>query len=112
MKTADNINAIKSVPLERLMLETDAPWCTMTSTHESKRYLDTLPAGLRAKYFPRATKPEHFQLGQPVKGRNEPCSTGAVAWVMSRIKKITFEDLTETTWRNTIDCFGLDVVQD
>lgn len=80
----------------------------MTSTHASKSHLDSLPPSLRQLYFPQATKPEGFVPGKPVKGRNEPCSIGGVAWVIHRLHSdVAFEKVTEKAWKNTVDLFGL-----
>ncbi|TDL28189.1 Mg-dependent DNase [Rickenella mellea] len=109
MKTRENLMTAKSIRLDRLMLETDAPWCTMTSTHASKAHLDSLPNSLRELYFPSATKPENFVAGKPVKGRNEPMAIGGVGWVMHRILDgVSFEEVTEAAWRNTVELFSLE----
>lgn len=38
-KTAENCEVVKAVRLDRLMLETDGPWCDVRPTHEGWRYL-------------------------------------------------------------------------
>lgn len=81
----------------------------MTSTHASKRHLDSLPADLRSLYFPRATKPENFEMGKAVKGRNEPCAIGGVAWVIHKLHDVPLDQVSETTWVNTVRAFALDV---
>jgi TatD DNase family protein len=109
MKTEDNLKATKAIRPEKIMLETDAPWCSMTSTHASKLHLDKLPASLRSLYFPQATQPERFVYGKPVKGRNEPCAIGGVGWVVHQLTDgIPFEKVTEKAWKNTVEVFGLD----
>ena len=81
----------------------------MTSTQASKLYLDSLPARLRALYLPPARQHERFELGSPVKGRNEPIAIGGVAWVIHRLHpEVPFLELTEGAWKNTIDLFKLD----
>ncbi|KAL0578992.1 hypothetical protein V5O48_002987 [Marasmius crinis-equi] len=113
LKTEDNLKTTKAILPERIMFETDAPWCTMTSTHASKSHLDSLPASLQSLYLPTSTKPERFSYGKPVKGRNEPCAIGAVAWVIHRLNPdVIFEEATEKAWKNTVDVFGLDDVVD
>ncbi|KAJ8475273.1 hypothetical protein ONZ45_g15671 [Pleurotus djamor] len=107
LKTEENLKAAKAITLDRLMLETDAPWCSCTSTHASKTHLDTLPPALRAVYFPPSTKPESFVYGKPVKGRNEPSAIGGVAWVMHRLLDVPLEELTERVWKNTVELFDL-----
>lgn len=80
----------------------------MTSTHASKRALNTLPPTLKDIYFPPATKPESFIPGKPVKGRNEPCAIGGVAWVVKALHPdVSYEDVVEKAWRNTVDVFSL-----
>ncbi|KII93770.1 hypothetical protein PLICRDRAFT_171480 [Plicaturopsis crispa FD-325 SS-3] len=109
LKTAENLKAAKAIRPEKIMLETDAPWCSMTSTHASKQHLDSLPASLRALYLPTATQPERFVYGKPVKGRNEPSAIGAVAWVIHKLNDgVPFERVTERAWANTVEVFGLD----
>ncbi|KAI1789799.1 Mg-dependent DNase [Ganoderma leucocontextum] len=112
MKTEDNLAAVKSIRPEWIMVETDAPWCTMTSTQASKKHLATLPPSLNSLYFPQATKPESFVYGRPVKGRNEPVAIGGVAWVVHRLNDgVPFEKVTEKAWKNTVELFGLTELQ-
>ena len=49
LKTAENCEVVKEIPLDRLMLETDGPWCGVRPSHEGWKYLvqhkaDTAPA--------------------------------------------------------------------
>jgi len=80
----------------------------MTSTHASKAHLDSLPASFRQLYFPNSVKPERFIYGSPVKGRNEPCAIGGVAWIIQSLNDMPPEEVTESAWKNTIELFGLD----
>lgn len=68
MKTAEQINVIAQIPLNRLLIETDAPWCDVRPTHASYQYL----AGYNDPYT--SVKKERFEMGKTVKGRNEPCN--------------------------------------
>ncbi|KAH9857971.1 Mg-dependent DNase [Lenzites betulinus] len=112
MKTADNLAATKSIRPDKIMLETDAPWCSMTSTHASKAHLTSLPPALNSLYFPQGTKPESFVYGRPVKGRNEPGAIGGVAWVVYKLAEgASFEQVTEKAWKNTVEVFGLTELQ-
>ncbi|KAH9039944.1 hypothetical protein EDB84DRAFT_1587653 [Lactarius hengduanensis] len=108
LKTEDNLATVKSIDRRRIMFETDAPWCSMTSTHASRRHIDTLPADLRELYLPPAVREEAFVTGRPVKGRNEPSAIGAVAWVAHKVKEeVSFHEFVEQGWRNTTELFGL-----
>ncbi|KAI0673344.1 Mg-dependent DNase [Trametes maxima] len=108
LKTADNLATTKTIRPEKLVLETDAPWCSMTSTQASKAHLASLPPALNALYFPAGKKPEAFVYGQPVKGRNEPAAIGGVAWVVCKLHgDVPLEKITEKAWKNTVELFGL-----
>ncbi|KAG2154672.1 hypothetical protein DEU56DRAFT_769703 [Suillus clintonianus] len=112
LKTEQNLLAAKAIRPDKLLLETDAPWCSMTSTHASKTLLDTLPASLKSKYFPSGTKLPSFMMGKPVKGRNEPSAIGGVAWVIHKLNEgVPFEKVTEKVYKNTVQLFGLDELQ-
>ncbi|GAW79063.1 TatD-like deoxyribonuclease [Plasmodium gonderi] len=39
LKTVENINAVKKIPLNLLLLETDAPWCSIKKTHASYHFI-------------------------------------------------------------------------
>ena len=39
LKTEENLEVVKEVPLERLQIETDGPWCEIRPSHASARFL-------------------------------------------------------------------------
>ncbi|KAJ7630775.1 hypothetical protein FB45DRAFT_979023 [Roridomyces roridus] len=110
LKTNENLNVAKAIRLDRLMLETDAPWCSMTGGHASKHQLASLPPLHRELYFPPSTKPENFTLGKTVKGRNEPCAVGGVAWIVSQLHDVPLQVVAEVAFKNTMDLFHLDAI--
>ncbi|EXJ62974.1 TatD DNase family protein [Cladophialophora yegresii CBS 114405] len=101
MKTDENLEAVKAVPLDRLQIETDGPWCEIRASHASSRHLKDGPA------VPKAVKKEKWQKGMMVKGRNEPATIVQVAHVIARVKGISVEDVSAAAWRNSTDMFGL-----
>lgn len=103
MKTAENIEVVKAVPLARLQLETDGPWCEMRPSHASAAYLKDI-GDIKWK----SSKKEKWTEGTMVKGRNEPCMIGRVAWAVAGIKGMSVEALTEKAWENTVKMFSLD----
>nr|GAT47833.1 deoxyribonuclease tatd [Mycena chlorophos] len=110
LKTEDNLKAAQAIRLDRLLLETDAPWCSMTGGHASRQHLTSLPSTLRESYFPPSSRgPDNFIAGKAVKGRNEPCAIGGVAWVMHQLHpESDFGDLVSRAFTNTCELFELD----
>ncbi len=109
------------------MFQLDAPWCSCTSTHASKSYLDDLPENYRSVFFPPATQPERFNMGRPVKGRNEPSAIGGIAWVIYHLhrkareeasakgeqrEEVPFWKIVHQAYMNTIRLFNLQELTD
>eukprot|EP00667_Euglena_gracilis_P011433 EG_transcript_11680 len=69
LKTEDNLKVMAQVPLDRLLLETDAPWCGIRPSYAGYRFVITRP---------RFRKKEAFELGLQVQSRNEPCNLVSV----------------------------------
>ncbi|RPB28498.1 Mg-dependent DNase, partial [Terfezia boudieri ATCC MYA-4762] len=42
LKTDENLDVVKEIPLDRLMLETDGPWCEIRPSHASAKLLTKL----------------------------------------------------------------------
>ncbi|BDD56386.1 hypothetical protein MPDQ_001532 [Monascus purpureus] len=101
MKTEENLEVVKAIPLERLQIETDGPWCEIRPSHASSKYLEGAPA------LPKAVKKEKWQKGCMVKGRNEPAAIAHVAHVIARVKGISVEEVCEAAWNNSVGMFGL-----
>lgn len=101
MKTEDNIAVVKEVPLERLQIETDGPWCELRASHASSKFLEGTPV------LPKAVKKEKFQKGLMVKGRNESATIVQVANVIAKVKGISVEEVCEAAWKNSTKMFGL-----
>ncbi|KAH9244282.1 hypothetical protein BASA81_018329 [Batrachochytrium salamandrivorans] len=107
MKTNENIQVVKLIPLDRLMLETDAPWCDIRPTHASFSYMG---AGEKSDPLldilgPEAKKKEKFVMGQRVKGRNEPCSMRHVLRAVAAIREMSEDVLAHTVYMNTLRVF-------
>jgi TatD DNase family protein len=106
LKTPENVEVVRQVPLERLQLETDGPWCEMRASHASAEFLKGPEAKAIDEMF-KSVKKEKWVEGAMVKGRNEPCTIGKVAIAVAGIKGISVEELTEKAWENTTRMFGL-----
>lgn len=99
LKTAENLEAAKEVPLDRLMLESDAPWCDIRRTHAGYVHVAKEIEAIGG------TKKEKFELGKPVKERNEPSATRLVAGIVAAVKGISVEQVSEAAWKNACDVF-------
>ncbi|WEW55505.1 hypothetical protein PRK78_000936 [Emydomyces testavorans] len=89
LKTEENLAVVSAMPLERIQIETDGPWCEIRPSHASYKYTQDAPT------LPKAFKKEKWQKGCMVKGRNEPVAISHVAQVIARVKGITVEDVCE-----------------
>ncbi|KZZ92359.1 deoxyribonuclease tatD [Ascosphaera apis ARSEF 7405] len=89
LKLQENLDVVKEIPLDRLQLETDGPWCEIRPSHASFKFTAGAPA------LPKAVKKEKWTKGCMVKGRNEPCSIAHVAQVVAAVKGIPVEEVCE-----------------
>lgn len=103
LKTEENLAVVKEIPLERLQVETDGPWCEIRPSHASAQYLKDAPV------VPKAVKKEKWRKGLMVKGRNEPATIPLVVHVIAKVKDISAEAVCEAAWTNSTKMFGLGV---
>jgi TatD DNase family protein len=89
LKTEENLAVVKELPLERLQFETDGPWCEMRPSQASARFTKDAPP------LPRSVKKEKWEVGLMVKGRNEPCAIGNVAYAVAGVKGVGVEVVCE-----------------
>ncbi|RDW86404.1 TatD family hydrolase [Aspergillus mulundensis] len=103
-RTEEQLEMVRCIPLNKLQLETDAPWCEILEDNERiKHYLE----GARA--LPPSRKHGKFRVGEMVKGRNESCTIERVAMVVAGLQKIGVEEVARAAWENSIRMFGLGV---
>lgn len=102
-QTQESLEMVAAIPLERLQIETDAPWGEIKSTAEvAKRYLVNAPPS------PASKKKDKWDVGCMVKERNESCGIVRVAYIVAGLKGISVEEVTEAAWRNSVAMFGLE----
>ena len=120
LKSEENLAVVKEIPLDRIQIETDGPWCEIRPSHASYRYLQRPNQDDKERLggergaeglpeMPRSVKKEKWQKGCTVKGRNEPCAIVLVAHVVARVKGVNVETVTEAAWRNSTEMFELGV---
>lgn len=107
LKSIDNLECAAEVPVDRLLLETDAPWCDIRRTHESFQFLGDYVSPYKAVKRDKLEKvsPES-KPDTMVKGRNEPCNMEQVAIVVANVKKMSVDELTQIVWANSVAIYG------
>jgi len=83
LKTQANIDMVAEIPLERLILETDAPWCGVKKSSPGYKFVKTQFQSVKYKKY----DPEKM-----VKDRNEP---GCIIQVLEVIAGVMGKDLNE-----------------
>jgi TatD DNase family protein len=91
MRTDDNLRVAASVPLDRLLLETDAPWCQIRPTHAGHAHISTRFGEV---------KKETWSAESCVKARNEPCHCRQVLEVLAAARKQSPRELGATAYAN------------
>ncbi|XP_015870541.1 uncharacterized protein LOC107407745 isoform X3 [Ziziphus jujuba] len=97
LKTTENLDVVRGIPIERMMIETDSPYCEIKSTHAGINFVNSKwPSKKKEKY-------DHESI---VKGRNEPCLVRQVLEVVAGCKGISdIEQLSRTIYHNTCRVF-------
>ncbi|KAJ6148520.1 hypothetical protein N7497_010502 [Penicillium chrysogenum] len=95
-RTDEQLEMVRNIPLDKLQLETDAPWCEVLSNDPKIAvYLET------ARPLPASRKHNKFILGQMVKTRNESCFMERVGLVVAGLKGVALEEVAEAAWNNS-----------
>jgi len=100
LKTEENLKAMARIPIDRLMIETDAPYCEIRPSMAAHKYS-------KNAFLDRweCRKKEKFQRGALVKGRNEPAFVRQILQVIARYRDIDEEHLTQQIYKNTCSVF-------
>lgn len=101
LKTEENLDVVRAMPLDKIQIETDGPWCEMRASQASAKHREGAPP------LPRAVKKEKWEKDCMVKGRNEPVAISHVAFVVAKVKGLSVEEVCNAAWTNSIRMFGL-----
>nr|BAN21135.1 conserved hypothetical protein [Riptortus pedestris] len=96
LKTEENLSVVKEIPSDKIMIETDCPWCEIKPTHAGYKYISTK--------FP-SVKKEKWSKGSMIKGRNEPCTIVQVLEIIAGLKEENINKLSEQIFKNTVNVF-------
>ncbi|KAF1364860.1 Mg-dependent DNase [Lizonia empirigonia] len=102
----ESLEMVRAIPLEKLQIETDAPWGEIQATSEvSKAYLKN------ATKLPfAAKKKEKFVMGEVIKERNESCKMGSVALIVAGLKGVNVEEVADAAFKNSTMMFWRNTV--
>ncbi|KAJ3336047.1 TatD DNase [Gonapodya sp. JEL0774] len=105
LKTEENLEVLKRIPLEKLLLETATPPTIPVQPSGGQASKAKPKPGPKVEgSFERRPK-ERFEMGKMVKGRNEPCGMIDVLRVVSRVRGVSEQDLALQVARNTAELF-------
>ncbi|OUS48302.1 hypothetical protein BE221DRAFT_189560 [Ostreococcus tauri] len=101
LKTEENLEVVRTIPLDRVVIETDAPWCGIKPTHAGHAFTTPL-----AEWSP-PTKKEKYNPDRFVKDRCEPAQIVYVAQIIARVTSRAVEDVARVTSANAARVFGV-----
>jgi len=84
--------------MDRLLLETDSPYCEIRNTHVGIKSVKT-------KF--ESIKKEKHSIDKLVRGRNEPCQIIQVCEVVAGVKNMTVEEVSQIAYQNSLKLFNL-----
>lgn len=135
LKTKENLNIVLKIPLDRLMIETDAPWCEIRKSSAAYGLITGYPNTFYPQieevdkenvpnsheFLPvRSLKKEKIStalLEVPeeeisnhavVKSRNEPVYIGLVAEVMAKLLGVDGDVLVDTVYSTSMKVFNIE----
>ncbi|SCA48188.1 TatD-like deoxyribonuclease, putative [Plasmodium ovale] len=107
LKTLENINAVKKIPMDLLLLETDAPWCSIKKTHASYHFIKEKYEKRNYTNLKKARNVIQCNDSTIFKERNEPYNIVDIAEITYKIKgaDIPFHSFCQKVRCNTLNLF-------
>jgi len=97
LRTAESLAVVAALPADRLLLETDAPWCEIRPSHAGSRHVSPPTAP--------PVKKERWQPDRMVKGRNEPANITQVLDVLAAVREEDPHCLAQQIYSNSVRLF-------
>lgn len=95
LKKEENLEVVKCIPMDKLLIETDCPWCEIRQTHASYKFVKTITNKSKNASDPKL----------PVKNRNEPMNLIQVLEVLAAVLNEDLETLSNQIYTNTTRMF-------
>ncbi|XP_058466207.1 deoxyribonuclease TATDN1 [Malaya genurostris] len=97
LKTQENLKIVSDIPDDKIMIETDSPWCEIRPSHAGSKFVKTK--------LPCVKKKEKWEKNSLIAGRCEPVMIIQVLEVLSGVKKQSVENLANIYYNNTLNMF-------
>ena len=97
LKTDADLEIVKKIPLDRIMLESNCPYCEIRISYASKQLVKTI--------IPRINNKKNWNPDVMIRNRNEPCKVIQVAEAIAAIKGISEEELANAAYENSNKMF-------
>ncbi|XP_045464611.1 putative deoxyribonuclease TATDN1 isoform X2 [Harmonia axyridis] len=98
LKTEENLSVVAELPVDKILIETDCPYCDIRPTHAGYQFIS------KDNIMP-SVKKEKWNSNSLVKSRNEPCNITHVLDVIASVKKVDSLELCEQIFENTNKLF-------
>ncbi|KAJ8935405.1 hypothetical protein NQ314_012824 [Rhamnusium bicolor] len=89
LKTQDNLNTIKSLPSNKILIETDCPWCEIRPSHAGYKFISKENLSIPS------IKKEKWRPDYMVKSRNEPNNIRQILDVVASVRNEDADELSE-----------------
>ncbi|XP_044265796.1 putative deoxyribonuclease TATDN1 [Tribolium madens] len=104
LKTKENLETVSLLPSDKILIETDCPWCEIRPTHAGYSFIS------KENLVTNSVKKEKWKIDCLVKGRNEPCNIRQVLDVIAVVKKENPDTLSKLIYENTLKFFFPDAI--
>ncbi|XP_017778940.1 PREDICTED: putative deoxyribonuclease TATDN1 [Nicrophorus vespilloides] len=98
LKTKENLETVEQLPINKIMIETDCPWCEIRPSHAGYQLI---PKDSQMV----SVKKEKWREDAMVKSRNEPANITQVLNVIAAVKKVDSQELADQILENTNKLF-------
>ncbi|CAI7717875.1 TatD-like deoxyribonuclease, putative [Plasmodium vivax] len=107
LKTPENLSAVKRIPLNLLLLETDAPWCSIKKTHASYHFIQEKYEKRNYTNLKKIRNVIQCDDETIFKERNEPYNIVDIAEITYKVRGATipFDSFCNKVRCNTLSLF-------
>ncbi|KAK5649110.1 hypothetical protein RI129_004002 [Pyrocoelia pectoralis] len=99
LKTKENLETVRQLPINRILLETDCPWCEIRPTHAGYGYIK------EENRNHTSVKKEKWKANCLIKSRNEPINIRQVLDVLAALKNEDPVKIGEEIYHNSHQLF-------